>query len=540
MKKITLCLHNDTISFKYRAKKIEKSDLLNTNIIYDNELIFSDEYILENNEIVSLFLLDLYNDYKVRKFRFSCNEIAEIVLDTFKYLPKVDLITLKEDTFLTYSLYEKIIQYNNIKEVSCYSIPAFILELLDKKNIKSETRSEMLFTSNFMEINGLQNYAQLYYKKNVSFRGNLSADDINEFKVFCNVNKYLKVIEIDKYSQKNIMAIVQVLYSVRKKGIVIEIHSDINDEEQINNIVSLNKKLKKNYKISLSLVYSKEYLEKNYSKQIIITTLKYCSIIVFVLVGIVLSYLVYNKYKSEKDVSTITDDLKSILLENYGQYEEVEDPYLYLEPPENTETPPVIDEVEPVEDKKESIYVNNYDRLLSINPDTVGWLTVNNTKVDYPVVRSSNNDYYLTHNYYKKFTYNGWIFMDYRNNPKYLDRNTIIYGHNRFDTGVMFGTLQNVLNKKWYTNAENLVITYNTLYENISWQIFSIYTIDVTSDYLQTTFNTDEEFQEFINLISNRSEIEFNTIATINDKILTLSTCYDVDKRLVIHAIRID
>lgn len=538
MKKIALYLHDDTISFKYRAKKIEKSDLLNTNVIYDNELVFSDEYILENKEIVSLFLLDLYNDYNIRKFRFSCNEIAEIVLDTFKHLPRVDLITLKEDTFLTYSLYEKIVQYNNVKEISCYSIPAFIMELLDKKNIKSETRSEILFTSQFMEINGLQNYGQLYYKTKVSFKGDLSSDDINEFKVFCSINKYLKVIEVDKYSSKNIMEIVQVLYSFRKKGIVIEIHEDINDEEKISNIATLNKKLKKKYKISLSLVYSREYLEKNCSKQIMITTLKYCSVIVFGLIGIVLCYLVYNKFQSEKDVNMITEDLKSLLSEEYGQYEEVEDPYYNLEPPEEIQNP--IPEV-PVDDgKKDSIYVNNYDRLLSVNQDTVGWLTVNNTKIDYPVVKSYNNDYYLTHNYYKRFTYNGWIFMDHRNNPKYLDKNTIIYGHNRFDTGVMFGTLQNVLNKKWYTNSDNLVITYNTLYEKINWKIFSIYTIDVTSDYLQIIFNTDEEYQAFLDLITNRSEIPFDTKATTSDKILTLSTCYDEDKRLVIHAVRMD
>lgn len=538
MKKIALYLHDDTISFKYRAKKIEKSDLLNTNVIYDNELVFSDEYILENKEIVSLFLLDLYNDYNIRKFRFSCNEIAEIVLDTFKHLPRVDLITLKEDTFLTYSLYEKIVQYNNVKEISCYSIPAFIMELLDKKNIKSETRSEILFTSQFMEINGLQNYGQLYYKTKVSFKGDLSADDINEFKVFCSINKYLKVIEVDKYSSKNIMEIVQVLYSFRKKGIVIEIHEDINDEEKISNIATLNKKLKKKYKISLSLVYSREYLEKNCSKQIMITTLKYCSVIVFGLIGIVLCYLVYNKFQSEKDVNMITEDLKALLSEEYGQYEEVEDPYYNLEPPEEIQNP--IPEV-PVDDgKKDSIYVNNYDRLLSVNQDTVGWLTVNNTKIDYPVVKSYNNDYYLTHNYYKRFTYNGWIFMDHRNNPKYLDKNTIIYGHNRFDTGVMFGTLQNVLNKKWYTNSDNLVITYNTLYEKINWKIFSIYTIDVTSDYLQIIFNTDEEHQAFLDLITNRSEIPFDTKATTSDKILTLSTCYDEDKRLVIHAVRMD
>ena len=533
MKKIVLCLHNDVISFKYRTKKIEKSDLLNTNIIYDNELIFSDTYIKENNEIVSLFLLDLYKDYNIKKFRFSSNEIAELLLDTFKYLPKVELITLKEDTFLTYSLYEKIIQFDNIKAVSCFSIPAYILELLDKRNIKAETRCEMLFTSQFMETNGLNTYGQLYYKTNISFRGYLSQNDINELKVFCNINKYLKIIHVDRYSQKDILSIVQILYSARKKNIVIQIHDDINEEDKIAEIAQLNKKIKKKYKISLDLVYSEDYLEENYSKQLIFTTLKYCSIIIFVLVCSLLGYLAYNNYKSELDVGNITNDLKTILSEDYGDYEEIEDPYI-------TDEPPVEEGITNIEEPKDSIYINNYDRLLKVNPDTIGWLKVNNTKIDYPVVRSYNNDFYLTHDYYKRFTYNGWVFMDYRNNPKNLGKNTIIYGHNRYNTGVIFGSLSKTLNKNWYSNRDNLIISFNTLYEKINWEVFSIYTIDVTSDYLQTTFADDNEYQAFLDTISNRSEVKLNAKATVNDRILTLSTCHDEDRRLVIHAVRID
>ena len=125
--------------------------------------------------------------------------------------------------------------------------------------------------------------------------------------------------------------------------------------------------------------------------------------------------------------------------------------------------------------------------------------------------------------------------MDYRNNKNLTDQNTIIYGHDTYDT-MLFGTLDKVLNKSWYTNKENQIITLENESKNIKAEIFSIYTIDVTTDYLQVVFS-NKEFETFINKIKDRSIYNFNKEVTKEDKIITLSTCYKSgNKRLVIHA----
>ena len=86
----------------------------------------------------------------------------------------------------------------------------------------------------------------------------------------------------------------------------------------------------------------------------------------------------------------------------------------------------------------------------------------------------------------------------------------------------------------------NYYITFNTLYKSMTWKVFSIYSIDVTSDYLYINFESDESYQNFINLIRGRSNFAFDTEITTNDKMLTLSTCLDNDKRLVVHAVLVE
>ena len=126
--------------------------------------------------------------------------------------------------------------------------------------------------------------------------------------------------------------------------------------------------------------------------------------------------------------------------------------------------------------------------------------------------------------------------MDYRNNDKNINENTIIYGHNSHK-GIMFGTLVNTLKESWYTNKNNQIITFNTTNYLMEWQIFSIYSIPTTDDYLTTSFESEKDFQEFISLISSRSIYDFNVSVSPLDKILTLSTCVNgVKGRAVIHA----
>jgi sortase B len=100
----------------------------------------------------------------------------------------------------------------------------------------------------------------------------------------------------------------------------------------------------------------------------------------------------------------------------------------------------------------------------------------------------------------------------------------------------MFGTLKNVLTKDWYNNSDNHVIKLSTEKENTLWQIFSVYSIKTESYYITTDFENDEEFQTFIDTVSKRSKYKFGANVTVNDTILTLSTCHKTDEKIVVHA----
>ncbi len=177
----------------------------------------------------------------------------------------------------------------------------------------------------------------------------------------------------------------------------------------------------------------------------------------------------------------------------------------------------------------------NFNDLKKTNNQTVGWIQVNGTNINYPFVQAPDNSYYLTHSFDKSYNRAGWVFLDYRNNIQLLNKNTIIYAHGRTDK-TMFGTLKNILNNSWLDNPNNYVIKVSTEYENTLWQIFSAYHIPTTSDYLKINFNNNEEFLEFANMLINRSQFNFNTTINENDFILTLSTCYNDTEKMVIHA----
>ena len=135
MKKITVTIQNNTILFKYRTNKPVEVNLLNTNVISNNELVFSDQYLLENNRIVSLFLNELIAEKNVTNVLISNNALAEIVLDLLKPVQEIELFTISENDNLSYSICEKIIKNKNIKKINCYSIPQFMIEELDKNDI---------------------------------------------------------------------------------------------------------------------------------------------------------------------------------------------------------------------------------------------------------------------------------------------------------------------------------------------------------------------------------------------------------------------
>ncbi len=193
-----------------------------------------------------------------------------------------------------------------------------------------------------------------------------------------------------------------------------------------------------------------------------------------------------------------------------------------------------------IEKEINSINNVNYDTLLNYlieyNEDTVGYLKVNNTRINNVVVQSNDNKYYLTHNFMKKGNSAGWLFADFHNKIDESDKNLIIYGHN-MKNGSMFGTLKNTMQSAWYKNPSNQTITFATLEGIFTYQVFSIYSIPVEDYYITTNFKNDDEFNIFINTLKGRSIYNFDVTLNKNDKILTLSTCNSGGKnRTVLHA----
>lgn len=173
------------------------------------------------------------------------------------------------------------------------------------------------------------------------------------------------------------------------------------------------------------------------------------------------------------------------------------------------------------------------NNLKNINSDTVAYLKVESTNINYPVVKSNDNEYYLNHSFNKNKNQEGWIFLDYRNNIYSLDNNTIIYGHNRL-TGTMFGTLKKLLNKT-YQESTNHYIYLTTDNNNYVFEVFSTYITSNESYYLKTTFKDNIEYLEFLNTLKSRSTYDFNIKLNYNDKIITLSTCSGSNDRMVVH-----
>lgn len=204
-----------------------------------------------------------------------------------------------------------------------------------------------------------------------------------------------------------------------------------------------------------------------------------------------------------------------------------------------------IEVIEPEEEIPQSSpywdYINmnliniDFSELKNINSDTKGWIQVNGSNINYPFVQTKDNDYYLKHSYDKSYNTGGWVFLDYRNNINSIGKNTIIYAHSRKDE-TMFGTLKNILKSGWLNDTDNYIVKLSTETENTLWQVFSVYHIPTTNDYIKVNFETKEEFKNWADMLINRSAYNFNTSVNENDNVLTLSTCYNKKEKVVLHA----
>lgn len=186
--------------------------------------------------------------------------------------------------------------------------------------------------------------------------------------------------------------------------------------------------------------------------------------------------------------------------------------------------------IEEVKDGKRDI---DFEFLKRTNSDTVGYIMVSGLDINYPVVKTNDNNFYLSHSFDKSKNVGGWVFMDYRNSANLQDKNTIIYGHNMKD-GSMFGRL------KQLKNSDSDTIYYYINDVKYTYKIFSIYDIEEEDYYITTLFDCGNAYTEFLNKVKSRSIKEYSYEPSISDNILTLSTCSSSNKRFVVHAYRVN
>ncbi len=179
--------------------------------------------------------------------------------------------------------------------------------------------------------------------------------------------------------------------------------------------------------------------------------------------------------------------------------------------------------------------------MLNQNPDTIGYISIPNTLVQYPVVQTVDNDYYMGKDFYRNSSDSGAIFMDFRNNIRDIEspNNFILYGHHMKDDS-MFATLTYYYSNQFFQS--NPVIEFNTIYGNYKWEVFSAYATDVDFYYIETYFETPADYEAFLLECKDKSKHKNDVMPTSDDTILTLSTCFynGEGERFVVQARLID
>ncbi len=182
----------------------------------------------------------------------------------------------------------------------------------------------------------------------------------------------------------------------------------------------------------------------------------------------------------------------------------------------------------------------NLAEYYAINNSFYGYLEVAGTSISMPVVQGGNNEYYLKHDFYRKWTKYGCPFVNYRNSAYGLDRNTSIFGHNMEYDDLIFGDLEKYRTIDGFKKAP--IIELETLYQKYTFKVYAVFVTSAKNDSNGWIFNyiftqlSDPVFEEYIAQMDQRKFYSTGVDINKSDKILTLSTCsYDFsDERLVV------
>lgn len=210
------------------------------------------------------------------------------------------------------------------------------------------------------------------------------------------------------------------------------------------------------------------------------------------------------------------------LLTIYLEYKEGDDEYSSLEKeyviaPRQKEL-----DIQEVEGEPVMECPIDFDGLLSLNKDIIGWLNVEALEISYPLAQGEDNDYYLHNTFQNTPNIAGCIFLDCENKKDFSDRNSVIYGHN-MKNGSMFGKLKKFKEEGVFEKSPYFwIYTPEKIYK---YEIFACHEVGYTSKTYQLTFADNQDFMDYIKEAFDHSVIQSKASVSTEDTVVTLSTC---------------
>lgn len=156
------------------------------------------------------------------------------------------------------------------------------------------------------------------------------------------------------------------------------------------------------------------------------------------------------------------------------------------------------------------------------NEDVIGWISIPGTKINYPLLQWTDNDFYLKHTWKQSENASGAIFMECQNAPDFSEFNTIIYGHNMIN-GTMFGSLHHYRNSSYWEKHPFVYIVNDE--GVLRFDVFAVLSANTKSIIYGLGIETDQRKTEFLRFAQDYSFVETGLTPTVDDRILTLSTC---------------
>ena len=213
-----------------------------------------------------------------------------------------------------------------------------------------------------------------------------------------------------------------------------------------------------------------------------------------------ISYNLYNKHKNEKTNEEVKEFINTDNNKNDSNKENVE-------------------------------RIKKVEELQKENSDIIGWLEIENSNVNYPVLQGKDNSYYMTHNYKKEYSKDGSLFLDTDYDWNKPSTNLLIYGHNNRDSKEMFVDLMNYKDENYY--KEHKTIRFTTNQEDSEYEIISVFLSRVYYKHEKNVFRyyyfinaaDEQEFNNYVENSKKASLYNINATATYGDQLLTLSTC---------------